>query len=119
MELSEAGFVIGEVAKAEGCGHKLERVVANRQMQRIGFHGDGAMLLELRRAAQEHLMREVDGEQRHGLWRATPQQRHRHIARTAADVRDTRLWLRQNVAEAPCGAPPPQPVNGSGEDMIQ
>ena len=98
IKLTQPGFVVGEVAKAEGGGQKLERAVGDRQMQRVGLHRDGAMLPELRGAAQEHLVREVDGEHRHGLRRPAAQQRHRHVARTAADIGNTRL-----VAATECG----------------
>ena len=120
VELVESSAVVGEVAKAEGRGDEVDGVVGERQIQGIGFddYRSGGRSVagcveggEFRRAADEHLMREVHGDHRLGVCGAVTEQGQGHVSGTTANIKDDGLGVGERLAEATGGAPPPQAVD--------
>ena len=62
MEFGESGFVVGEVAEAEGGGDEVEGVGGDGEMEGVGFYRDDVEAGELFCAEGEHLVGEVYGE---------------------------------------------------------
>ena len=72
MKFAQAGFVVGEIAEAEGGDDEIERCIPEREMEGVGFEGDCIRCAGLEgakfRAAEFSLRREP-------AWQARNRQR--------------------------------------------
>ena len=119
MELAQSGFVIGEIAEAEGGGDEVEAAVRQRKMEGVGFDDGGIVVAKLFRGAREHGVGKIGGEDGLRVLRAMAQQGQGHVSRAAANVEDGGLGLREDCAKAARGATPPEAVDVAGEDVVQ
>ena len=126
-ESDELTITYVSVAEAEGRGHEVEMLAGERKIQRVGFDPTRGRILRrsvgrrraLSRSPLQHRMREIGA---HNLGRGLPcltAQRERHVASPAAQVEDSRILPRQDVAKGPSGATPPHAINVERQHMVQ
>ena len=118
MNFGEAVGVVGEVAKAEREGDEMEGAGRKRQVQGVDLDeaGSGAGMLET--GAGEHFGREVAAEKGFGLRWSMSEQSGRHIAGTAAEIKDVCVLVFEEGTKGAGGSMPPEAIQAKGEQMV-
>src|SRR5271166_35308 len=62
VKFTQAGFVVGQVAKSKGAGDEVERVRGERKMERVSLDRNNVAVLKFSRAAYQHGMRKIGSE---------------------------------------------------------
>jgi hypothetical protein len=88
-------------------------------MERVSLDRNNAAILKFSRAAHQHCVRKIRSQDGSCTCGTMAEQRQSHIPGPAADVEDRRLRSREDSAESARRSPPPQPVNVTGQHMIQ
>ena len=84
---------------------RSSEAAGKRQAQCIRLNRDSAPWgREFRRSAEQHLVREVRGQNGLPILRPMPQQRHRHVACSTAEVQDVRLGPAEHRAKTAGGS---------------
>ena len=126
LNFPQAGFVVGEVAKAEGAGHQVERSAGERKPESIGFekrHWRCSTLVRRWRqgraflfCADEHGMGEIRADDA-GL--SGSRESESEIAGSAAEIEDERIGPVENGLQTPGGAGTPEAIELQRQEMVE
>ncbi len=119
MNLSKTRSIIAQVAKAEGRGHKIERVVGEGKYRRITLDPSHIRIPILLLRKVKHLVRKIETCNRLRFYRPPGEQRSRKISGAAADVEHTRIRTCQNLAKGYRGKAPPSAIEPKRQQMIR
>jgi hypothetical protein len=119
-EFGKPLLIVGEVAKAEGGGDEIDGGVGEGKVKSVAFDGDDVVTGKFLFAEGEHLVGEVDGEDRGGVGScgAMLEKSHRHVTGAAAEVEDDGFGMLKDWAEEEAGAAPPGAVDADGEKVV-
>ncbi len=116
LNLAQAGFIVGEVAKAEGAGHQVKRSVCERKPESIGFkkrHRRCSALVQWRHPrdaflsrTDEHGMGEICADD--ASFSGTRESKS-EITGSAAEIEDKSIGAAENGMQKSGGACAPKP----------
>jgi len=126
MDFAEAGFVIGEIAKAEGGGNEVEGAVSERKAESVGFE----KAKDARRAVRGRAeLRSAfsPGANQHGVGKIRaedaglpfPREGKGEVTGAAAEIEDIDAGALENWSKEACRAVAPEAIGLKREEMIE